>query len=196
MQLEFIGIILGIVIYLHTVQFAFGGIICPWSKYTSHKVASCPESQSEMEARANEKNCESIAQTQNCTMPEKIKYHCVMNELENAFIEVCAPEYRIHGYCTEYNEIGTVIQAHHNLNCESVKPSCDSSYLSTEAFRYKGCYDKVRNNIQTPSTKLTLSVPSTPEFYSFQGLVINGVQCNQFPPLLHLLTLLYIVNCI
>lgn len=57
-----------------------------------------------MEARANEKNCESIAQAQNCTMPEKIKYHCVMNELENALIEVCAPEYRIHGMFLCFNE--------------------------------------------------------------------------------------------
>lgn len=38
------------------------------------------------------------------------------------------------GYCTEYNEIGTVIQAHRNLKCENVKPPCDSSYLSTEAY--------------------------------------------------------------
>lgn len=196
MQLELIGIILGIVIYLHTLQSAFGGIICPWSKYTSHKVASCPESQSEMEARANEKNCESIAQTQNCTMPEKIKYHCVMNELENAFIEVCAPEYRIHGYCTEYNEIGSVIQVHHNLNCESVKPPCDSSYLSTEAYRYKGCYDKVKYNIQTSSTKLTLSVSSTTRFYRFPVLDSNSVQCKQCAPLLYMLPLLYIVSCI
>lgn len=82
---------------------AFGGIICPWSRYTSQKVASCPESQNEMEVRANEKNCESIAHKQNCTTSEKIKYHCVMNELENAFIEVCAPEYRIHGMFSCYS---------------------------------------------------------------------------------------------
>lgn len=52
-----------------------------------------------MEVRANENNCELIAHKQNCTTPEKIKYHCVINELENAFIEVCEPEYRIHGIC-------------------------------------------------------------------------------------------------
>lgn len=50
-----------------------------------------------MEVKAKRKNCESIAYEQKCTTPEKFKYHCVMNELENAFIEVCAPEYRIHG---------------------------------------------------------------------------------------------------
>lgn len=180
MRLDIIGIILGIVIYLHTLQIAFGGIICPWSRYTSQRVASCPESRKEMEVRAKKKNCGSIAHEQNCTMPEKIKYHCIMNELENAFLEVCAPEYRIHGYCTEYNEIGNVIQAHHNLKCENMKPPCDSSYLSTEAYRFKGCYDVVRKNIETSSTKLTLPALSTPSM--------------QLTPLLYLLTLLYTVE--
>lgn len=137
MQLGIICLILGIVIYLHKLQFAFGGIICPWSRYTSEKVASCPENQNEVEVRAKKKNCESINHKQNCTSPENIKYHCVINELENAFIEVCAPEYRIHGYCTEYNEVGAVIQAHHNLKCENVKPPCFSSYISTEAYHCK-----------------------------------------------------------
>lgn len=41
---------------------------------------------------------------QNCTSPENIKYHCVINELENAFIEVCAPKYRINGTCSGVNK--------------------------------------------------------------------------------------------
>lgn len=57
-----------------------------------------------MEVRAKKKNCESINHKQNCTTPEKIKYHCVINELENAFIEVCAPEYRIHGMLSLFNK--------------------------------------------------------------------------------------------
>lgn len=104
MQLGIICIILGIVIYPHKLPFAFGGIICPWSRNTSEKVASCPESQNEVKVRAKEKNCESINHKHNCTTPEKIKYHCVINELENAFIEVCSPEYRIHGMCLGLNK--------------------------------------------------------------------------------------------
>lgn len=41
------------------------------------------------------------------------------------------------GYCTEYNEVGSVIQAHHNLKCTDVTPPCASSYLSTEAYLCK-----------------------------------------------------------
>lgn len=174
MQLVTIGVIHGIVIYLHTLQFAFGGIICPWSRNTSQTVASCPESQEEMEVSAKKKNCESIAHEQKCTTPEKIKYHCVINELEKAFIEVCAPEYRIHGYCTEYNEVGTVIQAHHNLRCENVKPPCNSTYLSTDAYRFKGCYDIVRKWILTSSTKATPLLRSTPVYFSYSVLRITS----------------------
>lgn len=50
-----------------------------------------------MEEKAKMKNCETMAKIQNCTVPEKFKYHCVMNELQTIFIEVCAPEYYIHG---------------------------------------------------------------------------------------------------
>lgn len=165
MNLQQFGIFTCIHIYLQTFQSAFCGIICPWSMQTSQKVFSCPQNKEEMEARAILKNCTSKAYEQNCVEPKKIKYHCVMNELENAFIEVCAPSYRIHGYCTEYNEVGTVIQEHHNLRCENVKPPCNSSYLSTESYRFKGCYDIVRKNIQRSSTKQTTPVPSTPAEY-------------------------------
>lgn len=41
------------------------------------------------------------------------------------------------GYCTEYNEVGSVVQAHHNLKCTDVTPPCASSYLSTEAYLCK-----------------------------------------------------------
>lgn len=50
-----------------------------------------------MEFRAKLKECELKACEQNCSPIEKIKYHGFRNELENAFIEVCAPVYRMHG---------------------------------------------------------------------------------------------------
>lgn len=62
--------------------------------------------------------------------PQTIRKLCLNDE--DMFTHVS-----VTGYCTEYNEIGTVIQAHHNLKCENVKPPCDSSYLSTESYRRK-----------------------------------------------------------
>lgn len=42
--------------------------------------------------------------------------------------------YSFTGYCTEYNEVGSVVQEHHNLKCTDDTPPCASSYLSTEAY--------------------------------------------------------------
>lgn len=70
---------------------------CSWSKQTASRVTSCPKTMQEMEEREQLKNCLSLAFLQNCTDAINFKYHCVINEFENALIEVCAPEYYIHG---------------------------------------------------------------------------------------------------
>lgn len=70
---------------------------CSWSKQTADRVTSCPRTRQEMVEREKLKNCSSLAFTQNCTDAMNFKYHCVINEFENALIEVCAPKYYIHG---------------------------------------------------------------------------------------------------
>lgn len=60
-------------------------------------VSSCPQNKSAVEERANIKQCQAMAGNQNCTDPDNFKYHCVMNELETELVEVCAPQYYIHG---------------------------------------------------------------------------------------------------
>ena len=52
---------------------------------------------SAFEQRIREKKCDEYAKLQNCTDPLKFLYHCVINEYNNATIEVCAPEYIING---------------------------------------------------------------------------------------------------
>lgn len=127
---------------------------CQWSEKTVETVSSCPQNKSAMEERAKIKNCKEIARFQRCTVPEKFKYHCVMNELETTFVELCAPQYIIHGYCTEYNSLGAAIQEHFSLKCSDVKPSCNKTYLSTDAYLNKGCSKMVRKDIQLSSTDL------------------------------------------
>lgn len=70
---------------------------CIWSKKTATEVPSCPRNKQLWDKRAKMKNCESLAHKQNCTEDSNFKYHCVMNTFENAFIEVCAPVYKING---------------------------------------------------------------------------------------------------
>lgn len=121
-----------------------GSGFCYWSNETVESVQSCPRTKSEIEKRARLKNCTSLAFIQNCTKTIKFKYHCVINELEDAFLEVCAPEYYIHGACTEYNTHGGVIQPHYHLKCSDVEPPCPERYLSTDAYLYEGCYNAVK----------------------------------------------------
>lgn len=66
------------------------------SNKTAEIVDSCPESHIEMTERAKWKKCEEQARTHSCTETEQYKYHCVINELEDAFVEVCAPPKIIH----------------------------------------------------------------------------------------------------
>lgn len=130
---------------LHVIPTALGCEPCQFSVFTETEVDSCPETQDELFRRKAEKKCETWATLQNCTEPERFKYHCAMNEHENKFIEVCAKEHRINGgHCTEYNKLGRTIQEHHILKCSTLKPKCPPTYLSSEAYLCKDCYDIVR----------------------------------------------------
>lgn len=60
-------------------------------------VTSCPTSKTEWDDAAERKNCNIIAQHQNCVSGQKFKYHCVINGLGNNLIEVCAPTRIIFG---------------------------------------------------------------------------------------------------
>lgn len=75
-----------------------GGRNCIWSSKSLDEVGSCPVTKAIWEERERKKDCESLARVQNCTTDvSKFKYHCVINELENGFYEVCAPVYIING---------------------------------------------------------------------------------------------------
>lgn len=121
---------------------------CSYTPQTVGVVDSCPESKAELKKREMEKNCSLKANIQNCTEPANFKYHCVINESEDKFIEVCAMEIYIIGFCAEYNMQGGVVQEHFALECYDVQPNCPYRYKSTEAYLYKGCYENVKKTIE------------------------------------------------
>lgn len=119
---------------VHIIQ-ALGSRFCQWSKESAVSVSVCPKSKSTMEVRAKIKNCKAIARIQNCTIREKFKYHCVMNELETEFVEVCAPEYYIHG---------TLLRLRRPLNI--VKLKIAKSVLNWYKWLlYINCYTKFKS---------------------------------------------------
>lgn len=111
-------------------------------------VTSCPKSKEEWDIAALKKNCSklaAVAKTKNCTIKEKQpEYHCVFNSLRNKLLEVCADKRIIFGYCTEFNEFGGLIQNHYPVPCEKVSPKCIGSYYSSDAYKYQGCYELVK----------------------------------------------------
>lgn len=111
-------------------------------------VASCPKSKEEWDIAALKKNCSklaAVAKTKNCTIKEKQpEYHCVFNSLRNNFLEVCADKRIIFGYCTEFNEVGGIIQNHYPAPCKRVFPKCNKAYYSSDAYKYPGCYALVK----------------------------------------------------
>ena len=74
-----------------------GSRYCSWSKTTVEEVLSCPTTKAGVEERKKIKNCEALANLQNCTEPQKFLYHCVLNDLKTSLVEVCAPLYVING---------------------------------------------------------------------------------------------------
>lgn len=114
----------------------------------------CPTSKEEWDKAANEKNCWIKASQQNCTSAENFVYHCVINGHNNAFFEVCAPQRVILGHCTEFNDLGGVIQDQSQSLCNDHFPKCDEYYNSSDAYKYEDCYKLVQKKMDI-STSLT-----------------------------------------
>lgn len=136
-------------------------IYCKEAVETVEKVSSCPTSKEQWDKAASKKKCWEKALKQNCSVPEKFVYHCVINGYANATLEVCAPERLILGHCTEFNEVGGVIQDQLLSQCNGVFPRCDFYYLSSEAYKYKDCFKLVEAKILITSTSKNVNhVPS------------------------------------
>lgn len=110
-------------------------IYCKEAVQSVEKVSSCPTSKEQWDNAARRKNCWEKALKQKCTIPKKFVYHCVINGYGNATLEVCAPERLILGHCTEFNEVGGVIQDQLLSPCSNVLPICDDYYWSSEAYK-------------------------------------------------------------
>lgn len=113
---------------------------CEASRGTVKYVDRCPRNKSEWLESARNKNCSRI--NQNCSSTEFV-YHCLINQWENATVEVCALRVNIIGKCAEYNIKGAVVQEHARRDCRSFQNPCPAYYKSDQAYLYQKCYDGV-----------------------------------------------------
>ncbi|XP_048768398.1 uncharacterized protein LOC125674985 isoform X1 [Ostrea edulis] len=127
---------------------------CKASKSTRTEVARCPTSESTWKEAARNKNCRSYSH--DCQ--GKLKYHCVINPWQNTTLEVCAPETVIkHGHCAEYNLRGGKIQEFYVKSCKK----CVRDYVSTEAYKYQECYEKVYKDRERKGIELSNRSPES-----------------------------------
>lgn len=152
------------------IQIADCSFICPLSTPTIEYVTSCPHNKTEWKKAVQRKNCESMAHHQNCTAPKNFQYHCLINHLRNATLEVCAPIYYLQGYCAYYNTNNKEIMENYDQGFECLKfpagERCPPRYPSSEAYKYIRCY--VPKNEPKPTTTLPIasSANKAPEFSS------------------------------
>lgn len=83
--------------YTFFLQFAFLILLkilqssrdsCHISRSTVQIVKDCPKSEEQWKQAAVRKNCEAYAGQ--CSKPERLEYHCVINPFMNQTLEVCA----------------------------------------------------------------------------------------------------------
>lgn len=102
------------------------------------EVKQCPFTKNGWIKAAEKKNCTGYSDQGN----KPYVYHCVINEWANATVEVCAEKKLIIlGKCTEYNVGAKKIQGSGMRSCNTTNPPCPHVYNSTDAYKYKSCYN-------------------------------------------------------
>lgn len=130
---------------------------CQVSKETVDIVDDCPDTMEKWTEAAARKNCEAYARR--CDEPDRFVYHCVINAFINQTLEVCAyKRFIVSGFCAEYNFGGNLIQQNFRTNCSKFTQNpCPSSYPSTDAYKYPGCYEMTKKTTVGPATITTFS---------------------------------------
>ncbi|XP_062620521.1 uncharacterized protein LOC134282088 [Saccostrea cucullata] len=132
-------------VYIFTIlQVSCESKSCNVSKTTMVEVKRCPKTAEEWNIAASLKNCSAVHQS--CVPSYEFKYHCVKNGNSTILLEVCGPVWRSAGYCVEYNEAGHILQDNYNENCTIFSKPCSRTYISTDIYKYQGCYELVTSD--------------------------------------------------
>ncbi|XP_056013963.1 uncharacterized protein LOC125677203 isoform X3 [Ostrea edulis] len=133
---------------------------CPISRTTVQTAIDCPVTEEGWRKAAERKNCSAYADQ--CSQPDKLVYHCVINPFVNETMEVCAYWRNIvFGRCTEYSYSANIIQQSRSTDCTKFTDRpCPQGYPSTEAYKYPGCYDLAKASSTENPTTLQTSDPT------------------------------------
>ncbi|XP_061195700.1 uncharacterized protein LOC133203921 [Saccostrea echinata] len=130
---------------------------CKASSATIAYVFSCPTRKKDWDSAAQKKNCS--AAEHNCTTTGNFVYHCLPNSEQNRLLEVCSsPEVISFPVCAEFNEEENRIIENHLSDCSIYSDPCPTRYISTEAYKYPGCFNVTQQTtlrVTTVSDEIT-----------------------------------------
>lgn len=144
-----------------------GSNSCEVTMSTVKVVDGCPVSEESWREAAEKKSCDVPAKQ--CSEPERLVYHCVINPYVNQTLEACAYTQNIvRGKCTSYDISGNVIQENWRADCSKFKEkACPPYYRSDEAYKYPGCYNLTKKLTAGTNNALSTSHPTTPSSNMF-----------------------------
>lgn len=158
---------------------------CEVARVTTQVVDGCPDSEEKWKERAATKNCTAFASQ--CAEPERLVYHCVINQYVTQTLEVCAYAQNIvYGHCTSYSLSGNLILQNLRTNCSAFKDKpCPKVYRSDKAYNYPECYEltkksttvayisKSMSNLDTAIVPTTLSSNGSSNTHEDKTVIIE-----------------------
>lgn len=118
-----------------------GANVCNESLPTVQKVTHCPRNFTELQLAVKKKRCDAIANIQTCVDPKKFVYHCLVNQQNDGFVEVCAPEWILAGFCGYYDTVLDRIAPNVNKDCTKSAYPCPGVFNSSDTYKYQVCYE-------------------------------------------------------
>ncbi|XP_056014824.1 uncharacterized protein LOC130052807 [Ostrea edulis] len=153
---------------------------CKKSVQTVAVVKTCPTDKQAWDERARLKACWDVPH--NCS-DTQLSYHCVLDEVGQSLVEVCARSIEIIGRkCAEFSPGGMFVQEHYENACKS----CPFAYNSSMGYLYGECFDfavfqhttdgpSTQQQTERGSTKMTDSTDHT--WNALSGISILLVIC-------------------
>lgn len=116
-------------------------------------VNECPKSPEDAHKRSCEMNC--YEKPQNCTSPDKFKYHCLKHAQKDVYVEVCAPVTLISCHCAIYDPIAGMPQIDIENRYQGTLENC--TYHS-DMYPDKGC-PEIFTTFNSTEKSINISMP-------------------------------------
>ncbi|XP_078316241.1 uncharacterized protein LOC111101429 isoform X2 [Crassostrea virginica] len=116
-------------------------------------VTECPSTAELWALAEKQSNCSEIAHS--CT-ERPPRYHCVIHENQQVFVEGCFREWNSQGFCLQYNPARDRLESDYSRKCTEMIPPCPAVFVSTEIYKYPQC-----NILPATTPKQMLARPAT-----------------------------------